>query len=171
VLGVVAAAYFVVRNFPSRLKWRPTLSRDDVDEERSSLFSWGHLWSQLRAAVWRWPRRRRPATPAPVAVPEGSGDEAELASVRRAYRGLLVTARATGRGRMRSETAHELETRLSAELTPAPADALRDLTFLYQDVRYGAADPAESAHVAAAVHSNTVQAALEEMASEANHGR
>ena len=151
VLAVVAAAWFLVRNVPSRIRWRPKLSRDPaVDEERSSLFSWGHLWSQLRGALVALapppaarpprPRRRRR---------RASGEEAELASVRQAYRGLLVTARATGRGRMTSETAHELESRLSAELTPAPADALRELTFLYHDVRYGAAHPAESAHVAA----------------------
>ncbi len=169
VLAVVAAAWFLVRNVPSRIRWRPKLSRDPaVDEERSSLFSWGHLWSQLRGALWRWPRRRKPGPQAPPPASEGSGGEAELASVRQAYRGLLVTARAIGRGRMTSETAHELESRLSAELTPAPADALRELTFLYHDVRYGAAHPAESAHVAAVVQSNTVQAALEEMADEAN---
>ncbi len=168
VLAVVAAAYFVVRHLPSRMRWRPSFSRDAVDEERTSIFSWGHLWSQLRSALWRRPWRRRPAPPAPVVAPESAGEEAELASVRQAYRGLLFTARATGRGRMTAETAHELETRLSAELTPAPADALRELTFVYHDVRYGTAEPAEPVHMAAVVQSDAVRAALEEMAGEAN---
>lgn len=171
VLAAVAGGYFFVRfvigNFPSRLKWW-SQPEEPVDEERTSLFSWRHLWSQLRAAVWRWPRRRRLARPAAVEPTVSAGDEAELASVRRAYRRFLSTARASGRGRGASETAHELETRLSAELTPDPAGALRELTSLYQGVRYGAAEPGEPAHTAATAQSDTVRAALEEMAAEAN---
>jgi hypothetical protein len=168
VLAVVAAGYFVVRHLPSRVKWRPSpLGEGAVDEERSSLFSWGHLWSQLRSTLWRWPRRRRPAPAVPVPDGRAGGEDgAELASVRQAYRRFLSTARAAGRGRMTSETAHELETRLSAELRPVPADALRELTFLYHDVRYGPAQAGHPApaHPAAAAQSDTVRAALEEMA-------
>jgi hypothetical protein len=167
-LAVVAAAYFVVRHLPSPARWRPRLSRDAVEEERSSLFSWRHLWSQLRGALWRWPRRRRPARLAPVPVPQSAPDQPELASVRLAYRRFLSTARATGWGRMSSETARELEARVSVELTPDPADALRALTFLYHDVRYGAAEPAQPARAAAVAQSDTVRAALEEMVSEAD---
>jgi hypothetical protein len=72
---------------------------------------------------------------------------------------------------MTSETAHELETRLSAELTPVPAGALRELTFVYQDVRYGAAASGEAAQMAAAAQSTPVRAALEEMAGEASPAR
>ncbi len=59
----------------------------------------------------------------------------------------------------------ELEARVSAEVTPDPAGALRELTFLYHDVRYGAAAPGQPAHAAASAQSDTVRAALEEMAS------
>ena len=168
VLAVVAAAYFVVRHLPSPTRWRPRLSRDAVEEERSSLFSWRHLWAQLRGALWRWPRRRRPARPVPAAVPEAAPDRPELASVRLAYRRFLSTARATGWGRRSSETARELGDRVSADLTPDPADALRALTFLYHDVRYGAAEAAQSAHDAAMAQSDTVRAALEDLVSQAD---
>jgi hypothetical protein len=167
-LAALGVVYFLIRNVPGRLKWRSSLPDEEVDEERSSLFSWRHLFSQLRAALWRWPwRRRLPAGPGPRPATESAADEAAMASVRQSYRQLLVTARATGRGRRISETAHELEGRLSVELTPAPVDALRGLTFLYDGVRYGARPASESADTAAAVQSDTVRAALQEMASEA----
>jgi hypothetical protein len=88
--------------------------------------------------------------------------------VRLAYRRFLSTARATGWGRGSSETAHELEARVSADLTPDPADALSELTFLYQDVRYGAAEPAQPARAAAVAQSEMVRAALEDMVSQAD---
>ena len=169
-LAAVGLVYFLIRHFPRRLKWRSSPGDEEVDEERSSLFSWRHLFSQLRSALWRWPwRRRLPAGPGPRPATESAADEAAMASVRQSYRQLLVTARATGRGRRTSETARELEGRLSVELTPAPADALRGLTFLYDGVRYGASPASELANTAAAGQSDTVRAALEVMANEAAH--
>ena len=86
-----------------------------------------------------------------------------MATVRLAYRRFLATARTVGRGRARSETAREFEARLVAELGPVSAGALKELTYLYDDVRYGAGPTDAAANLAAQDRSSTVCAALAEL--------
>ena len=86
-----------------------------------------------------------------------------MATVRLAYRRFLATARTVGRGRARSETAREFEARLVAELGPVSADALKELTYLYDDVRYGTGRTDAATNLAAQDQSSTVCAALAEL--------
>ncbi len=161
----VAVLYYLLRNLPPRMKWRPRPASGAVLEERSSLFSWRHLLTQVRRALPRWPRRRRSALTgaAPPGV-EGVGEQADLPAVRDAYRRVLLTARAVGRGRGPAETPRELEVRLSPDLGAGPARALRELTWRYDDVRYGAAEADETAGAAARRGSDTVAMALTALA-------
>ncbi len=94
VLAVLAAAYFVVRHLPSPTRCMRAVCVPST--RRSSFVQLRHLWSQLRGAFWRWPRRRRAAGPAPVPVPESTPDEPELASVRRAIAKPCRLRRAAG---------------------------------------------------------------------------
>ncbi len=163
VLAVVVVAYYSIRSLSPRMKWRPLSSGESAEEERSSIFSWRHLWAQLRSGL-RWPWRRGPTPEGASALAAGPlEDEAGMATVRLAYRRFLSTARTVGRGRARSETARELEARLRADLAPAPADALKELTYLYDDVRYGAVRTDAATNLLARNQSTAVCAALAEL--------
>jgi hypothetical protein len=114
-----------------------------TDEERDSVFTWRHLMAQLWAALLGLlhrlvPHRRRPAPPG-VGAADAARLEEEIRprTVRDAYRRLLAAAREAGAPRRPPETTHELEDRFVDRLDLDAADRLRELTSLYESVRYG----------------------------------
>ncbi|HLY81522.1 MAG TPA: DUF4129 domain-containing protein, partial [Acidimicrobiales bacterium] len=141
--------------------WSPR--SDPVDEERGSVFTWQHLAAQLRAALrallagLRWRRRRGGvgvAATAPEAVLSGAAGD----TVRQSYRRLLVAARRSGAGRSPSETTRELERRLvtSFGFGEAGAVPLRELTDLYDHVRYAEAPAGQQSERLAQSHADAV---------------
>jgi hypothetical protein len=131
-------------------------------EERDSVFSWRHLADQLRHALTTLftRRHRRSTRPAVVAVPDTSGRDPEAESVRQAYRRMLKAARSSGQGRAANETPLELQRRLGAGPAAGAADALAELTDLYDGVRYGEHESAERDLGRAVAHASAVSTAL-----------
>jgi hypothetical protein len=162
--GVTALALIVlIARFlrPFWPHWSP--QSDPVDEERDSVFTWRHLAAQLRAALrallarLRWPRRRGAGgLPATVPVPVLSG--AAGGTIRQSYRRVLVAARRSGAGRSPSETTRELELRLvsSFGFGEATAGPLRELTDLYDHVRYAEVPAGQQSERLAQSHADTV---------------
>jgi len=144
-VGLALAAWFAVRYvrilWPSRWRQPPA---PDADEERTSVFTWAHLFAQLRRALRALlarlrPRRRR-RTPdgvgmsTPSAGPSGT---AIATDIRAAYRRVLVAASRAGSPRSPAETVTEFEGRLAGVLPEDGPDALHVLTDLYEHARYG----------------------------------
>ena len=128
-IGVLVAAillFFVLRallRIRLRLHRRPTRLAVDLDEERESVFSWGHLLDQILGLVNRLlARLRRGGDERNVLTESAIGALPSTNSVRHHYRRVLLAARTAGHGREVSETASELARRLprSPEL-PAKA--------------------------------------------------
>jgi hypothetical protein len=166
VVGALLVVFLIrilLRRFGPLLRSRPPSPGNDAEEERDSIFSWRHLFAQLRTALARWPkRRRRPTTGGGgVGQARSSAPEAEMAvSVRQAYRGVLVAARTSGRPRHTSETARELDIRLSTDLATDTAEALAGLTDIYDAVRYGALQPDAAMNQVATAQAEMVRTAL-----------
>jgi Domain of unknown function (DUF4129) len=138
VVVVLAGLVLLVRAIhPLRLRWRP--ERVALEEERDSVFSWGHLLAQLWALCGRLFGRRRPPVPASATA---AATEAvplpDLSEVRRQYRRVLVATNSVGLGRRSSETTQDFEQRLGASVLPPPERGDLDrLTRLYDRARYG----------------------------------
>ena len=148
--AALVAAFLIVRNMVPRLRVK-RLAAPVASEVRDSVFSWGHLLSQLwsgLAALFARRRDRRPEVPGEQgghAPEEDVGD-----GVRRHYRRMLEGVRRQGHGRVATETPAELERRLAGSVvTGAATTSLRRLTALYEAARYGGADDDELADVAA----------------------
>jgi hypothetical protein len=165
IAGVVAALLvFVRRNFRTlRFHWTPP--KTAVDEERDSVFTWRHLAAQLSAAVLAFLTRLRRRRPGPetnaTSTQRWTGPD-DVETVRGAYLRMLAAARRSGHGRDAAETTREFGTRLTATLGPPAGEAIGELTDLYDPVRYGEIEPAESAPNRAARHVVSVVRALEE---------
>jgi hypothetical protein len=153
-IGVAVAVAFLLlflRRLRPRLRLPRRPGRDDIEEERSTVFSWGHLLSQVRAMLRRFFDRFRRR--APDTLPErnvGAAAALDEETIRYHYRRFLAAALSTGHGRRSAETALELEGRIASAATP-PVDEsmLRELTDLYQRARYGLeANSAAVVHVA-----------------------
>jgi Domain of unknown function (DUF4129) len=138
----------------------------ESDEERDSVFTWQHLWAQLRAAVRGLlrrlvpRRRRRPSAPSPASAGSNADDEVLARTVRDAYRHLLVAARRAGAPRREPETAQEMAGRFTGQLDADAAGHLRDLTGLYESVRYGGFDAGDPEHRRAVADADLVIPAL-----------
>lgn len=115
---------------------RPSVLADG--EERESLFSWRHLFRQLFGLIKRLLSRRSDRTsrsklpPVPTIRPLPDPD-----SVRDHYRRVLLAARSAGHGREATETPAELRDRLLSVTSTTVDASIRDLTALYEHVRYG----------------------------------
>jgi hypothetical protein len=164
VVGVVAlvvvllAAVLLARKLRSRVKQRSPTGA--AATETDSVFSWGHLASQLwQALVGLFARRRR--TPAPVRPPTPAGEE-ELQTVRLAYRRFLTAARTSGWPRSASESTRELERRLAAGPAAGEAGSLAELTAMYDAVRYGDRPSGEQESAVALARADAVSTALAE---------
>lgn len=154
VLGVAA---LVITHVHLPRRSRPAAVAGD--EERDSLFSWRHLFDQVRAALarlfarFRLRPRRRAHSAALSGFPAGAGVEGlpDPETVREVYRGMLVAAREAGSPRGQAETSHELARRFAGVLSLAPeaGDRLSRLTERYEAVRYGSAADAEAEQAAA----------------------
>jgi hypothetical protein len=140
LLGVGACVVLVRlwRHRPRRPGVRGRRATASPDEQRDSVFSFGHVLDQIRAALARIAARSRDAA-ALDAREDTDSEDTEPLSVRREYRRLLRAARLAGQARRRGETPLELASRLVAdgggELSPAAS--LQRLTDLYDDIRYG----------------------------------
>jgi hypothetical protein len=158
--GVAALAFVIMVARLLRPMWpRWSLRSEPVHEDRDSVFTWRHLaaqiWAALAALLGRL-RRRRPAEAEGqvVATPTPSRPGAE--SVRQAYRRVLTAARRSGAGRAPNETPLELEQRLASSLGPDTAVPLRELTELYDHVRYGQVPAGEHEQRLAQSHADAV---------------
>ncbi len=163
VVLVSAFAVLVARNLLPRLRSIPSTGDAPEEEERSSVFSWRHLASQLWGALLAAARRLRPRprTSASTShVPEPAAPESDHESVRQAYLRVLVAARAAGHGRASAETARELQARVGTGLDPDPGAALARLTDLYDRARYAEDEPVEAVQTEAAGRADVVAAAL-----------
>lgn len=138
VAAVGAVLVLVVLRHLRPLSRRRPPADTAVNEERDSVFSWRHLFDQLRGLLAGLLRRlrRSPAAGQPVteAVVERELDEA---TVRRAYRSMLLAARASGQPRKPPETSGEFQRRLANGPGAAAAGELTRLTSLYEAARYG----------------------------------
>ena len=135
-LGLLALLVFLATMVVRRLRRRLHVKRPD--EERTSIFSWSHLWAQVRAVLARWrgvlARRRRPGqTVAAVPPVREAAAEEPVDPVRAAYRRFLLAAEAATVGREPPETPREL----AGRLTDLERDALGVLTGAYERARYG----------------------------------
>jgi hypothetical protein len=138
VVVVLAGLVLLVRAIhPMRLRWRP--ERVALEEERDSIFSWGHLLAQLWALFGRLFGRRHPPLPAAgTAVTTDSLPLPDVSEVRRQYRRVLVATNSVGLGRQSSETTHDFQRRLGASVLPPPERGELDrLTRRYDRARYG----------------------------------
>lgn len=152
-LVLAAAAFWLIRRI--HLPHRPRAEATDGSEERDSLFTWRHLFEQLRAALARLasrlrPRRRRRPSRSPARSPvrsevPGAAAGSDPRSVREVYRGMLAVAREGGAPRGRAETSQELAGRFTRglELSAESSEHLVHLTGLYEAVRYGSAPDAD----------------------------
>jgi hypothetical protein len=142
VVVVLAALVLLVRAVrPMRLSRRPEqITRERV--ERDSVFSWRHLLAQLWALLGRPFRRRKPPVQASgILVATDVSPVVDVSEVRQQYRRFLVATNSIGVGRQASETTHDFEQRLGAEVLPPPETvALGRLTRLYDRSRYGGED-------------------------------
>jgi hypothetical protein len=142
VVVVLAALVLLVRAVrPMRLRRRPEqVTPERV--ERDSVFSWRHLLAQLWALLARPFGRRKPPTLASgILVTTDVPPVVDVSEVRQQYRRLLVATNSIGLGRQPSETTHDFEQRLGAEVLPPPETADLDrLTRLYDRSRYGGDD-------------------------------
>ncbi len=145
-VGTAVLASFVLRWLVRVLRYKgPQLERPGrklaapLDAERESVFSWGHLLDQVlglvRSLLGRL--RGRAGGGGPMTAPAHT-TLASTGSVRHHYRRVLVTARATGHGREVWETPLEFQERLSPVMGAGTQFALREMTAVYQGVRYGA---------------------------------
>jgi len=129
LVGLVAVVRRLWRWYRGRTRSDALAEEPGATTESDSVFSWSHLFAQLRAAL----RRRRPRLalrrhrPAP-SPPERAASDPTLsaASVRAEYRRLLAAAAVAGVARTRAETPLELAARLaecpaSRPLAPAAA--------------------------------------------------
>lgn len=150
LVGLLAAAlaFYLLRHVHLPRRARAEVAES---EERDSLFTWQHLFEQIRAALARLAsrlrprRRRRPArSPLPSRVVEVP-PAPDPRSVREIYRGLLAAAREGGAPRGASETSQELAERFVSglELGADTSERLLHLTGLYEAVRYGSAPDAD----------------------------
>jgi Domain of unknown function (DUF4129) len=164
-LLVAALLYFVLRHVRFRRLARRAMTGEA--EERDSLFSWQHLFDQIRAAFVRLASRLRPRRRRSRAI--RSADEPVLPlvstsvdprTVREVYRRMLVAARDAGAGRGTAETSHELASRFTngLELSTETAEHLLHLTERYEAVRYGNAPNGD--HEEAALDAGVVIPAL-----------
>ncbi len=145
LLGLLALGVRASVRWARRLRRRREV---EVDEERESVFSWGHLGDQVRRALLglsTWlvgllrRTRRADATVPPGTAPQAHG---HADPVRSAYRRLLSAASSAQRGRTSSETPRELARRLTSlpELERLGTPELRSLTAAYEGVRYAGLD-------------------------------
>lgn len=166
---VVAIAALVV--LVLLIRWvlqarRRRRARDEaVDVDRESIFSWGHLGTQLRATIRKFLVRLRsrhcPSLPVADEPAMSNVVDVDDGTARAAYRRLLRAARATGRGRAPSETTHELETRLAAALSGTLDErALTTLTAIYDRARYGGEEPSDPERTAAFAAADSLVMAL-----------
>ncbi len=163
VVGAAVVAVLLRALFPLWLRLRrislpvPGSRADESD----SLFSWSHLLAQLRAALAAFfSRFRRTRSGPPPAAGGWAERAAGPADVRAHYRSMLTAARAVGQGRAGSETPLELERRLAAGRAAPVAGSLRQLTELYDTVRYGEQPPGDAELVVAAGSASKVVEAL-----------
>jgi hypothetical protein len=168
VLGVLAIGllilivYLVKRFWPKR---GPDTSAEAGDDEEDSVFSWAHLWAQLRGVLSRLrPRRRRPRRAGAVAsVASGRVDPGPAPTpdgVREAYRRMLIEARTLGAPRARAETTLELEARFRLAIEEPAAASFHQLTDIYDEVRYGEADVGVAVDLRAGADVDVVVGAL-----------
>ena len=167
--ALAAVAARVLRWYRGRRAHPSVPTEPETEVESDSVFSWSHLFRQLRDALSRRrPRLRlsirhpRPSSTDP-SPPTAPTPEPTGGSIRAEYRRLLVAAAAAGKARARAETPLELAARLasprsepaasapgradrsgaaSVEIPSEPAgatDELGQLTEMYDEVRYGAA--------------------------------
>lgn len=136
-LGLLALLVFLVTLVVRRLRRRIPVKRPD--EERTSIFSWSHLWAQVRAVLGRWRgglarwwRRQGPAVPGGALPVRAAAAEEPADPVRAAYRRFLRAAEAASVGRDPAETPRELAVRLTLDRGP-----LGTLTGAYERARYG----------------------------------
>jgi hypothetical protein len=135
VFGILA---IVIARGAHRFSVRRNPSTPAGDEERDSVFSWRHLWDQLRTLFMRLFSRsyRQPAQ-------EASGTLSVLAAsrsgVRHEYGRFLRETGRAGLGRYPQETTREFARRLQSvpSLAAGRTDDLQLLTNLYDRVRYG----------------------------------
>jgi hypothetical protein len=139
VLVIAILAFVILRG----VRWisvrRTPRTAASVHELRESLFSWRHLWEQLRTLLMRLVGRREHSRlqvdnePTTVDVASGSG-------VRGEYRRFLREIGRTKVPKNPEETTREFARRLRS-LPPAPsaeqAAGVDHLTRLYERVRYG----------------------------------
>ena len=138
VVVVLAGLVLLVRAIhPMRFRWRP--EHVALEEERDSVFSWGHLLAQLWALFGRLFGRRHPPLPeSGTAVTADSLPRPDVSEVRRQYRRMLVATNSAGLGRRSSETTHDFQQRLGTSVLPPPERGDLDrLTRLYDRARYG----------------------------------
>jgi hypothetical protein len=150
ILGLIIATvfwllWFLFRSVRFRLRprFRPAHGSDEEDEDRESIFSWRHLFTQLRG-LFRWRHRRGALVLALAGVSDGIS--AGPGGVRGQYLRFLATARTEGLGRAPDETTRELEHRVTTVGDDGVDLELVGLTELYERVRYG--DEPESAEMA-----------------------
>ena len=138
-LGLLALLVFLATLVVRRLRRRLPVKRPD--EERTSIFSWSHLWAQVRAVLGRWRgglarwrqrRRRGPDVPGGTLPVPAAAAEEPADPVRAAYRRFLWAAEAASVGRDPAETPRELAGRLTLDRRP-----LGTLTGAYERARYG----------------------------------
>lgn len=120
-------------------RFRSTGTEAVSDEERTSVFSGKLLRDQLRNLF-----RRRSDVERPRRLDLAS----DPATVREAMLYLQVLAERLDIGREHRETPHDFSARLQSAW-PGAADAVADLTELYENVRYGETERDRSAAVAA----------------------
>lgn len=171
-LGVVALVLVVlaIRALRPVRRLRGGMRGRAAEGETDSVFSWGHLASQLWQALGRL-FTRRPGRPAVApAVPASRAEGDDLGTIRLAYRRVLTAAHAGGWPRVASETTRELERRLAAGPAAAQAGALAELTSLYDAVRYGERGSGEPEGTTAVARADAVRGALADSAQAAGHG-
>jgi Domain of unknown function (DUF4129) len=169
---ILAIVYLLPHRRPRRRR-RPLLGDVAEDEQRDSVFTWRHLASQVKGALrallerlrqLRWRRRSRRASAPSVATiaTAAPDDDTGPESVRRAYRRMLITARASGSGRAAAETTREFQGRLSDGPAADEAGALATLTALYDAARYGEMEIEEPERVSAVNQADAISSTLRE---------
>jgi hypothetical protein len=167
-LVLLAAVIWFIRSILPKLRVQaPTPVT--VEEERDSVFSWGRLFSRLRAWLVRLVgrTRRRPRAVPGGQVATAAVDTEREVGIRFEYRRVLGAARAHGHGRGHAETTNELELRLvNAAVAGDTSDELRQLTALYDHARYGGLEPQHEQIASAQQASDAVIRAMDAIALE-----
>jgi cbb3-type cytochrome oxidase subunit 3 len=136
---ILIAVIFILYKTVKRI--RSSRSKDEIEEEQESLWSWGGFKSDLRLffdMIFGRFRRKKKLISENIRsdYPVEAEDSVTRLSIREIYRHLLRQTAKTGVPREKDETPYEYAGRL-VKIIPDGVEPLTELTKLYVDVRYG----------------------------------